>query len=77
MKVVLICMVMYALTLCVAYADVTSYDKYGQKTGSYRQTTSGYNSYDKYGQKTGSFRTDSLGRTVEYDKYGQKVNSYR
>ena len=26
----------------VAFA-VTSYDRYGQKTGSYRQTTSGYN----------------------------------
>ena len=30
---------------------VTSYDKYGRKTGSYRETSSGYNSYDTYGSK--------------------------
>ena len=32
----------------VCYADYNSYDRYGSKTGSYRQTSSGYNTYDKY-----------------------------
>lgn len=39
----------------VAFA-VNSYDRYGQKTGSYKETSSGYNKYDKYSQKTGSYR---------------------
>lgn len=54
----------------VAFA-VNSYDRYGQKTGSYKQTTSGYNSYDKYGSKTGSYKETSSGYN-KYDKYGQK-----
>lgn len=34
----------------------TSYDRYGQKTGSYRQSGSTINQYDRYGQRTGSFK---------------------
>ena len=40
---------------------VNSYDQYGRKTGSYRETSTGYNSYDKYGSKTGSYRKTSSG----------------
>ena len=55
---------------------INQYDKYGQKTGSYKQTTNGYNSYDKYGQKTGSYKTNGS-TTVQYDKYGSKVGSFK
>src|SRR5574344_454606 len=54
-----------------------SYDKYGSKTGSYKQTSNGYNSYDKYGSKTGSYKTGSNGRTTSYDKYGNKTGSFK
>ena len=35
-------------TINVFGASVNSYDKYGTKTGSYRETSSGYNTYNKY-----------------------------
>ena len=81
------------LTTNICESAVNSYDQYGRKTGSYRETSSGFNSYDKYGtktgsngvttkydqygRKTGSFKKDSSGRITEYDKYGRKVGSYR
>ena len=62
------------LTTATAEANVNSYDKYGRKTGSYRQTNSGYNTYNQYGQKTGSYRETSNGYN-KYDKYGKKTGS--
>ena len=72
MKKFLIVLLMWFFTN-IAFA-VTSYDRYGQKTGSYKQTTSGYNSYDKYGSKTGSCKKTTSGYN-KYDKYGQKIGS--
>ena len=72
----LICTIFLSSAVCLAGA-ISSYDKYGTKTGSYKETSSGYTTYDKYGQKTGSYKTDSSGRITEYDKYGQKVGSYK
>ena len=74
MKKILIILIML-LFVNVAFA-VNSYDRYGQKTGSYKQTTSGYNSYDRYGSKTGSYKETSSGYN-KYDKYGQKTGSYK
>ena len=71
----LLCFIFF--TANISEAAVNSYDRYGSKTGSYRETSSGFNSYDKYGSKTGSFKKDSSGRVTEYDKYGRKVGSYR
>src|SRR5574344_1914786 len=53
-----------------------SYDKYGSKTCSYKQTSNGYNSYDKNCSKTGSYKQTSSGYT-SYDKYGSKTGSYK
>ena len=47
-------------SICFA-GTVNSYDKYGAKSGSYKETSSGYNQYDKYGSKTGSYRETSNG----------------
>ena len=59
-------------------ASYNSYDKYGQKTGSYKTNSNGVTTkYNKYGQKVGSFKKDSSGRITEYDKYGRKVGSYK
>ena len=44
------------LTANISEAAVNSYDQYGRKTGSYRETSSGFNSYDKYGRKVQSYR---------------------
>ena len=61
----------------IAFA-VSSYDCYGQKTGSYKTNSNGVTTkYDKYGQKVGSFKKDSSGRITEYDKYCRKVGSYK
>ena len=49
----------------------------GSKTGSYRETSSGYNAYDKYGRKTGSYKTGSNGVTTKYDRYGRKTGSFK
>ena len=54
----------------------TSYDSYGNKTGSYKQTSNGYTSYDRYGNKTGSYKQTSSGYN-SYDKYGNKTGSYK
>lgn len=62
--------------MCFAYTTTNAYDRYGRKTGSYRQTYSGYNTYDKYGHKTGSVRKTYSGYNT-YDKYGKKTGSYR
>lgn len=55
---------------------INSYNQYGQKIGSYKETYSGYDSYDKYGSKTGSFKQTYDGYN-SYDKYGQKTGSYK
>lgn len=60
------------LTANISDAAVNSYDRYGNKTGSYRETSTGFNSYDKYGSKTGSYRKTSNGYN-SYDKYGSKL----
>ena len=61
----------------VAFA-VNSYDRYGQKTGSYKTNSNGVTTqYDRYGRKVGSFKKDSSGRVTRYDEYGRKVGSYK
>lgn len=70
------------LTLFILFVSINvclaknTYNSYGQKTGSYKQTSSGYNSYDKYGSKIGSYKETSSGYN-KYDKYGQKTGSYK
>ena len=58
------------LTVNISEAAINSYDKYGKKVGSYRETSSGFNSYDKNGSKTGSYRKTSGG----YNKYDKNLN---
>ena len=56
----------------------TKYDKYGNRTGSYRTTSDGTTtSYDKYGSRTGSYKINSNGITNSYDKYGNRVGTYK
>ena len=64
------------LTGNISDAAVNSYDKYGRKTGSYRETPAGYNSYDKNGSKSGSYRKTVSGYN-KYDRNGSKSGSYR
>jgi hypothetical protein len=40
------------LSASVFAGTVNSYDKYGRKTSSYRETSIGYESYDKYSSKS-------------------------
>ena len=57
------------LTLFILFVSINvclaknTYNSYGQKTGSYKQTSSGYNSYDKYGSKTGSYAGNNYSYT--------------
>lgn len=42
--------------MCLAQ-NVTSYDKYGSKTGTYKTNSNGTTTYyDKYGRKVGSYK---------------------
>lgn len=70
MKKLLILFLLLIFSNC-AFA-VNSYDKYGNKTGSYKESSSRINSYDKYGSKTGSYKKTSSGYN-SYDKYGNKT----
>ena len=76
MKKTLLTLLVLFMTASYSFAATNSYDRYGSKTGSYKQSGSTINHYDKYGSKTGSFKKDSSGRITEYDKYGRKVGSY-
>ena len=59
-------------------ATTNSYDKYGNRTGSFKSNSSGtVSSYDRYGNRTGSYRTNSSGTTTSYDRYGNRTGSYR
>ena len=51
-KILLICFILF-LNTSFGLCAINSYDKYGQKTGSYKQNGSTINQYNKYGQKTG------------------------
>ena len=55
-----------SFSLC---ATTNSYDKYGNKTGSYKNNNGTITQYDKYGSKTNSYRQTSNGYN-SYDKYG-------
>lgn len=72
MKKIILIIFAFLLTINTAYCITNSYDKFGSKTGSYKETSSGYNSYDKYGSKTGSYKKTSSGYN-SYDKYGSKT----
>lgn len=74
-RLLLILLSLYLFTNIV-FADTIKYNQYGQKQGSYKQTSSGYNLYNKYGSKTGSYKKTSTGYN-SYDKYGQKTGSYK
>ena len=75
-KKILILFLMLFFANC-AFA-VNSYDKYWNKTESYKTNSNGRTTaYDRYGNETDSFKTDSSGRTTQYDKYGNKVGSYK
>ena len=78
MKKVFIALLAFVLTTGIVFAKTTnSYDKSGNKTGSYRETSSGtINKYDRSGNKVGSYKTSGE-RTYSYDKSGNKTGSYR
>ena len=65
------------LTANVSEAVVNSYDRYGSKTGSYRETSSGYNSYDKFGSKTGSYRKTSSGYKLQSEWTSSETVQYK
>lgn len=74
-KILLI--VCFILLSCIQVLALNSYDRYGNRTGSYRSNSRGVTTqYDKYGNKVGSYRTNNSG-TNAYDKYGNKTGSFR
>ena len=79
MKRILLTLAILVISTSIAFCSTsTSYDKNGNKTGSYKTNPNGTTtSYDKYRRKTGSFKTDSTGRTTQYDRYGRKVGSFK
>ena len=54
---------------------VTSYDRYGNRTGTYSTNGNTTTQYDRYGNRTGSYKTDSYGTTTTYDRYGSRTGS--
>ena len=78
MKKLLLTFLILILTTSIGFCKIThTYDKYGNKTGSYKTNNSSVSSYDRYGNRTGSYKTNSSGRTTQYDKYGNKVGSFK
>ena len=71
-KLILTLFLLLIATLVGFCATTAHYDKYGHKTGYYKQNGSTTVEYDKYGHKLGSYKTDSSGKTIKYDKYGHK-----
>ena len=66
MKKIFVLILMMLISLPV-YA-VNSYDRYGNKTGSYNTSGNTTTQYDRYGNKTGSYKTDNYGiTTTQYD----------
>lgn len=51
-------------------------DKYGNRIGTYKQTSYGYVEYDKHNQVTGYYRQKD-NCMVQYDKYGTKITTYK
>ena len=56
MKKFLLTLFILFLTASVGFCATNSYNKYGQRTGSYKQSGSTINHYNQYGQKTGSYK---------------------
>lgn len=74
---ILLCMLILGITATPCLSKtITSYDKYGRKTGSYKQTSSGYVEYDKYNRTTGYYRQKN-NSMVKYDKYGKITRSFK
>ena len=57
MKKFLLTLFILFLTASVSFCATNSYNKYGQKTGSFKTDSSGrITEYDKYGRKVGSYK---------------------
>ena len=55
----------------------TSYDSYGRRTGTIRETSSGYNMYDSYGRKTSTVRKTSTGYNTYDSSCGDSLSAVK
>ena len=79
MKRILLTLAFLVISTSIAFCSTTtSYDKNGNKTGSYKTSSSGtVTSYDKYGNKTGTYKSSSSGKVTKCDKHGNKTGSFK